>query len=62
LGAVTHAFDQNQRYVPLTFQQTTGGLTVQSPSSANLAPPGYYMLFIVNSNGVPSVASMIKVQ
>jgi len=62
LGAVTHAFDQNQRYVPLTFQQATGGLTIQSPSSANLAPPGHYMLFIVNSNGVPSVASIIKVQ
>jgi hypothetical protein len=62
LGAVTHAFDQNQRYVPLTFQQTTGGLTVQSPSTANLAPPGYYMLFLVNSTGVPSVASIIKVQ
>jgi galactose oxidase-like protein len=62
LGAVTHAFDQNQRYVPLTFQQATGGLTVQSPSSANLAPPGYYMLFLVNTHGVPSVASMIKVQ
>jgi hypothetical protein len=62
LGAVTHAFDQNQRYVPLTFQQATGGLTVQSPSSANLAPPGYYMLFIVNANGVPSVASMIQIQ
>jgi hypothetical protein len=61
LGAVTHAFDHNQRYVPLTFQQTTGGLTVQSPSSANLAPPGYYMLFIVNSNGVPSVASIIQI-
>ena len=62
LGAVTHAFDQNQRYVPLTFQQATGGLTVQSPSSQNLAPPGYYMLFIVNSNGVPSMASMIQIQ
>jgi hypothetical protein len=62
LGAVTHAFDQNQRYVPLTLQQATGGLTLQSPSSANLAPPGYYMLFIVNSNGVPSIASIVKVQ
>jgi hypothetical protein len=62
LGAVTHAFDQDQRYVPLTFQQATGGLSVQSPSSQNLAPPGYYMLFIVNSNGVPSVAKIIKVQ
>jgi galactose oxidase-like protein len=62
LGAVTHAFDQNQRYVPLTFQQATGGLTVQSPSSAILAPPGYYMLFIVKSTGVPSVASILKLQ
>jgi len=61
LGAMTHGFDQNQRYVPLTFQQVTGGLTVQSPSSGNLAPPGYYMLFIVNTHGVPSVASIIKV-
>jgi hypothetical protein len=62
LGAVTHAFDQDQRYVPLTFQQVAGGLTLQAPSSGNLAPPGYYMLFIVNSNGVPSVASIIKLQ
>jgi hypothetical protein len=61
LGAVTHAFDQDQRYVPLTFQQAPDGLTIHSPSSAKLAPPGYYMLFIVNSQGVPSVASMIKV-
>src|SRR5205085_10801318 len=42
LGAVTHAFDQNQRYVPLTFDQAANGLTVQSPSTAHLAPPGYY--------------------
>ena len=62
LGAVTHAFDQNQRYVPLTFQQITGGLSVQAPGSPNLAPPGYYMLFIVNINGIPSVASMVKIQ
>ncbi|MBS0180905.1 MAG: DUF1929 domain-containing protein [Nitrospira sp.] len=62
LGAVTHAFDQNQRYVPLTFQQATDGLTVQSPGSSNLAPPGYYMLFIISSDGVPSVASMVKIQ
>jgi len=62
LGAVTHAFDQNQRYVPLTFQPVAGDLAVQSPTSGNLAPPGSYMLFIVNSNGVPSVASIVKIQ
>ena len=59
-GAVTHFFDQNERYVPLSFQQTTGGLTATAPANANLAPPGYYMLFIVNSNGVPSVAPFVR--
>ena len=61
LGAVTHAFDQNQSYVPLTFQQGAGSLTVQTPNSANQAPPGQYMLFIVDSNGVPSVASFVSI-
>jgi hypothetical protein len=30
------------------------------PANANLAPPGYYMLFIVNGNGVPSTAAMLR--
>jgi hypothetical protein len=60
-GAVTHFFDQNERSVPLSFTQTTGGLTVTAPANANLAPPGYYMLFLVNSAGVPSIASFVQV-
>ena len=59
-GAVTHFFDQNERFLPLAFTQTTGGLTVTSPINSNLAPPGYYMLFIVNSSGVPSVAPFLQ--
>ena len=59
-GAVTHSFNMDQRYVPLTFQQTAGGLTVQAPADANLAPPGTYMLFMVNANGVPSVAPFVR--
>jgi hypothetical protein len=59
-GAVTHFFDQNERYVPLNFTATSGGLNVSGPANANLAPPGYYMLFIVNSAGVPSVAPFIQ--
>ena len=62
LGAVTHAFNQNQRILKLTFQQTSGGLTVQAPSTANDAQPGHYMLFILNANGVPSVAPIVKIQ
>jgi galactose oxidase-like protein len=61
LGAVTHAFNENQRIVPLSFQQAAGGLTIQAPAAANLAPPGSYMLFIADTNGVPSVAPIIKV-
>ena len=59
-GAVTHFFDQNTRYVPLTFQQTSGGLTLTAPADAYQAPPGYYMLFLVNNNGVPSVAPFVQ--
>ncbi|TMB17769.1 MAG: DUF1929 domain-containing protein [Deltaproteobacteria bacterium] len=62
LGAVTHAFNENQRFVPVTFQSGAGGLTVQAPGNANLAPPGNYMLFIVDTNGVPSVAAMVSLR
>jgi hypothetical protein len=59
-GAVTHGFDEDQRFVPLTFVRNAGSLTIQAPPNANLAPPGYYMLFIVNSNGVPSTAAWVQ--
>jgi hypothetical protein len=62
LASVTHAFNADQRYLPLTFTPNAGGLDVQMPANHNLAPPGYYMLFILNANGVPSVASIIQVQ
>lgn len=60
-GSVTHGFDQNQRYVPLTFTVGTGSLTVTAPAKRNIAPPGYYMLFIINSAGVPSVARFVQI-
>jgi hypothetical protein len=59
-GAATHDYNQTQRFMNLTFSQTTGGLTVQAPASGAFAPPGYHMLFIVNSNGVPSVARFVR--
>ncbi len=63
LGSVTHAFNMNQRYVPLTLERRTDAtLEVSSPKNANLAPPGYYLLFIVDTDGVPSVGRIIQVQ
>jgi hypothetical protein len=61
LATVTHAFNIDQRYLPLQFTASGNALTVQLPANANLAPPGYYMLFIVDSNGVPSTGSMIRI-
>ena len=60
LGAVTHSFDQDQRFLNLDFQQGADSVTVQAPANANLAPPGYYMLFIINTAGVPSVAAFVR--
>ena len=60
LGSSTHAFDQNQRFVPLSFTAGAGALQVDAPANSRLAPPGYYMLFILNSSGVPSVAKMVR--
>jgi hypothetical protein len=59
-GAVTHFFDQNTRFVPVTFQQAAGGLTITPPANGFAAPPGYYMLFLVNGSGVPSVAPIMQ--
>jgi hypothetical protein len=52
----------NQRFMWLTFSKTGTGLTVQAPTNRNLAPPGYYMLFILNSTGVPSKAKIIQLR
>ncbi|WP_207957473.1 galactose oxidase-like domain-containing protein [Streptomyces sp. YIM 98790] len=58
-AAVTHSSDPNQRFVdlPLTVDGDTVGLNVTS--NPNLAPPGWYMLFAVNADGVPSVAEWV---
>jgi len=57
-GAVTHGVSFDQRSVPLPFTAQEGSLSVDTPTSTQ-APPGWYMLFLVDNTGVPSVANWV---
>ena len=61
LGSVTHSVNMEQRYVPLDFKTTPDGIVATSPPDADTATPGFYMLFVMNDEGVPSVARMVNV-
>ncbi|MEO6057675.1 MAG: galactose oxidase early set domain-containing protein, partial [Gemmatimonadales bacterium] len=62
LGSTTHAFDANQRFMWLDFATTSGGLAVRAPAGRTLAPPGWYMLFILDGNDVPSKAKVVRLR
>lgn len=61
-GAVTHGNDMHQRFIKLQYTKDgSQSLQVTLPESSSLVPPGYYMLFIVDSLGVPSVATFVHI-
>ncbi len=59
-GSATHTVDFDQRFLPLNFSASGKVLTVTAPPAAEVAPPGYYMLFVFDSAGVPSVARIVR--
>jgi hypothetical protein len=61
-AAVTHSVDMSQRLVPLRPPVKGRGrrLLLRAPSRLDAAPPGYYMLFVLNGRGVPSVARFVR--
>ena len=63
-GSATHNFNNEARffdYPGLTPQEAQTIISITAPANANIAPPGYYMIFAWNSAGVPSVAKIIKI-
>ncbi|WP_338760781.1 galactose oxidase early set domain-containing protein [Massilia sp. METH4] len=60
-GATTHGNDMHQRAIKLPSRTLGRTVQVTIPSSSSLVPPGYYMLFVLNATGVPSVAKFIRV-
>ncbi len=62
MGSVTHNLDMDQRFMTLGVQTQSGSVTVDGPANANVAPPGFYMVFLIDQNGVPSVSKIVKVE
>src|SRR4029077_10389047 len=65
LGSVTHAFNMEQRVIGLCgttapCSALSNTLNLTTPPNGNIAPPGYYMLFLIDSAGVPSVPTLIQ--
>ena len=60
-ASVTHQSDPNQRFVALPITGTGTSLSLNLTSNPDMAPPGWYMLFVTNANGVPSVAKWVHV-
>ena len=61
-GAVTHGFNMSQRGIELVIAGiAAGALTVEAPPQANLAPPGWYLMFILNASRVPSIGRWVRV-
>ncbi|MBA3756596.1 MAG: DUF1929 domain-containing protein [Nitrosomonas sp.] len=61
VGAVTHSFNSETRFFNLAIPQRGNIVTVRSPATANIAPPGFYLLFVWNSSGVPSIARIVEI-
>ncbi|MBL6756470.1 MAG: NPCBM/NEW2 domain-containing protein [Planctomycetes bacterium] len=62
LGSATHGINSDQRCIEVPFTQSGTSLDLTSPVSGNIAPPGAYMLFVIDGDGVPSVASMLRLR
>jgi hypothetical protein len=60
MSSVTHHTNTDQRYLALEFhRQGNCDLRVTAPANAKLAPPGYYLLFLLDDCGVPSVGRIV---
>src|SRR5215217_5240982 len=59
-GSVTHAFNSDQRYVGLSFSRRGAWLTVKAPPNTGIAPPGQYLLFVLNRDNIPSIGWSVR--
>jgi hypothetical protein len=62
-GSVTHSFNTTQVFMPLAFSPNgSDSLLINAPGNPNVAPPGHYLLFVLNAQGVPSVGRIVHLE
>ncbi|MBF6025004.1 galactose oxidase-like domain-containing protein [Lysobacter niastensis] len=60
-GSVTHSFDMGQRFLQLPFTVVGSEIEATLPTNTFETPPGFYLVFVINSQGVPSEAAMMRI-
>ena len=60
-GSVTHSFNFEQRFIELAFTRTGDTLNAQLPANKFETPPGFYMIFVLDANGVPSESKIVRI-
>jgi hypothetical protein len=60
VASVTHSIDQNQRFIELPYQRTADGVRV-TVASDGWVPPGHYLLFVLDPDGVPSRGAIVRI-
>jgi hypothetical protein len=66
LSSTTHAINASQRALRLAVEPALGpdspaGVRLTAPARPALAPPGHYLLFLLDRDGVPSVGRIVRI-
>ena len=59
-GSVTHSFNMDQRFLEPKFERIGNQLNIYAPVNLNRAPPGKYLLFVIDAQGVPSIGRILS--
>lgn len=61
-ASVTHTNNMDQRYIRVPFTVTgPETITVSAPGNGAIAPPGHYMVVIIDDNTIPSEAKIMAI-
>ncbi|KAF4556378.1 Hypothetical protein D9617_1g082550 [Elsinoe fawcettii] len=61
MGSVTHSVNSDQRRLPITGTRISTRWTVRLPTDSGILLPGFWYLFAINKDGVPSVARTLQI-